>query len=236
MNVPSNMTGPLGIYEQSSTIPGGLVLGQKKEFVDGRIYRLAKNGAAEAAVGKLLIQGDEVANHVGITPTAAAIGARKVTVTLGATLATANQYQDGFLVIRTTGKSYKIKSHPAAALSTALVVELYDPLDVALAGTEEADLVANPYNGLVIAVTDQADIPRGIPIITVTAAYYFWLQTKGPCACLMDENITRGKAVTAGTSVAASLEMLDAAGEALIGHMIEAGVDTKYNLVDLCID
>ena len=52
----------------------------------------------------------------------------------------------------------------------------------------------------------------------------------------MDENITRGKAVTTGTSVAGALEMLDAAGEPLIGHMIEAGVDTKYNLVDLCID
>jgi hypothetical protein len=233
--VPSTLTGANSIYNESSTLPDGMKVGDKKELSDGRIFRLCKNGAVALAAGKLCIQGDETANHVGKTPTAAAVGVKFVTVTLGATAATANEYAEGYLVIRTTGKMYKIKAHPAADASATLQVELYDPLDVALAGTEEVDLVHNPYYGVLVAVTDQADIPVGVPPIAVTASYYFWLQTDGPCPVLIDETLGRGDTVTIGSSVAGAVEAVDAVAEPVVGHMIEAGVDTKYNLCQLCM-
>lgn len=231
----SNLTGKLGIYAESSTIPDGLQLGQEKVFSDGRKFRLAKNGAAALAAGKLVIQGDETANHVGIAIAAASVGDTVVTVTLGATLATANQYKDGYLIVRTEGTMYKIKSHPAADASATLKVELYDPIVVALAGDEEVDLVVHPLSGVVIAATDQADVPVGVPLIAVTAAYYFWAQVAGPCPVLIDETLGRGDMVTIGSSVAGAVEMHDAVGEPLVGQMIEAGVDTKYNLVQLML-
>ena len=233
---PSNLTGRYGIFNEKSSIPEGHHLGDKKEFSDGRVFRLAKNGGTALTSGKLVVQGDPVANHLALTPTAAAIGDTTLTVTLGATAATANQYADGFAVDITTGMQYKIKSHPAADASATLKLELYDALLEAIPATDDIDLVANPYSGVVVSAKDQADLAVGVPPIDVTASYYFWLQTAGLAAVLCDEAITRGKAVTTGTGVAGAVEMLDAAGEAQVGIMHEAGVDTKYKLVDLTLE
>jgi hypothetical protein len=82
---------------------------------------------------------------------------------------------------------------------------------------------------VIISAADQADIAVGVPLITVTAAYYFWAQRRGFCAVLQDEAITRGKAVTIGSSTPGAVEMLDAAGEPQIGVMIDAGVDGEYS-------
>jgi predicted RecA/RadA family phage recombinase len=231
-----NIVGELGIFEQSATKPDGIQVGEKREFPDGRIFRLCKNGAAELAVGKVNILSDETAHHVAMTPTAAAAGAKKITVTPGATAGAANLYADGYLVVRTLGLALPIKSHPAIVASTAFEIELYDALPVAVSAAQEVDLVRNPWSGVVIAVTDQLDFPAGVAPITVTANYYFWNQVHGPASVLIDETLARGAMVTFGTGVAGAVEAVDAAGEPCLGEMIEAGVDTKYNLVWLQID
>lgn len=228
----ANLIGKMGIYEQKSTMPEGLYLGHELKFTDGRVFRLCKNGAANLASGKLVIRPDDVANHLSMTPTAAAIGLKKVTVTLGATAATANQYKDGYLKLE-TGTQYKVKSHPAADASATLELTLYDGLWEAIAGTETCDLVANIYTGTVISATDQADLPLGVPMIDVTAAYYYWLQTRGPAMALMDENAGRGDTMTIGTSVAGALEVQDLIAEPIVGHMIQAGVDTEFSQIFL---
>lgn len=232
----SDLTGNMSIYGESSTLPEGMMLGEKKEFNDGRVFRLAKNGGTALAAGKIVVQGDETANHITLAPAVAAVGDMTLTVTLGATLAAANEYAEGFAVNITTGKYYKIKSHPAAALSTALTLTLYDAIDVAIPITDDIDLVHNPYYGVIISVADQADIVMGVPPIAVTADYYFWLQTRGVAAVLMDETTGRGDTVTTGTGTVGAVEVLDAVAEPIIGHMIEAGVDTKYNAVMLCLE
>ena len=234
-NVNRDLVGKLGLLEQSATLPDGLELGQKLEYVDGRMFRLAKNGTPALDPGKLVIQEDPEANHTALVTTDVAIGATQVEVTLGGTLVTANQYQDGFLVVRTAGIAYKIKSHPAQTNTTGkVVITLYEPLKVALASAE-CDLVLHELSGVILSKADQLDIPAGVPLITVTIGYYFWIQRRSAAAIWMDEIIARGAGVTIGSSVPGAVELLDAAGEPLIGHMIEAGVDTKYNLVDMCL-
>jgi hypothetical protein len=94
----------------------------------------------------------------------------------------------------------------------------------------------NPWSAAVISVTDQADMPVGIPNVTITAAYYGWLQTKGVCSAFADESITAGLSLTTGTGVAGALEALDAAGEPLVGVALVAGVDDEYRAVSLMID
>jgi len=228
-NVGTQLRGKQSVYEESSTrlVP----LGTKLELAE-RIFRYALNGTGTLAPGKLVVQPDNVVLHVGRAIAAAAKGALKVTVTLGATAATANQYRDGYLVINTEGTMYRIKSHPAAALSTAVELTLYDGLAVALAGDETVDLVPNVFSELIISDANQNDRAMGWPIIAVTASYYFWLQTAGPVPTLIDETLaTRGIAVTTGSHVGGAVEMADAAGEPVIGTTISFGVDAAYKLI-----
>src|SRR4249920_1582699 len=86
------------IREISST--QNVKLGVKGETIDGRIYRYAKAGAVNVAAGKINVAAAHVANHVNqVVQAAAAIGDTRVSLTLGATAATANQYKGGLLVI-----------------------------------------------------------------------------------------------------------------------------------------
>ena len=126
---------PQDIFAESST--QGLPLGSRGETKDGRQFRYALVGGTALVAGNLLQSPAQVANHLSLAvASAAAIGAAEVTVTLGGTAATANQYREGYLVTSSTpghGYSYKIKSHPAQSTTTGNVtLTLEDPLLVAL--------------------------------------------------------------------------------------------------------
>ena len=222
------------------SVTAELPVGSKGVTKDGRIFRYAKAGSADLAPGKLAVAATVVANHQNMAvASAAAIGAKQVTVTLGATLATANQYAGGTLTINDAageGISYLISGHPAAASAASLVVSLAEPVKVALTTSSEASLDKNPWDSAVISVTDQADMPVGVSNVTLTTAYYGWIQTGGVCSVLADEAITAGLAVTTGTGVAGAVEAVDAAGEPQVGVALVAGVDTEYRAVYLSID
>jgi hypothetical protein len=69
-------------------------LGTKAQTIDGRIYRYALAGGTTLAAGLLNIAAADVDNHVNILVQAiASIGDMQVSVTLGATAATADQYK-----------------------------------------------------------------------------------------------------------------------------------------------
>jgi len=214
-------------------------LGQLGVTKDGRAYRYAKAGEA-LSPGKLQVAAPIAANHENMAvAAAAAIGATKVTVTLGATAATLNQYAGGFLTINDAtgeGISYLVSGHPAADASASLVVTLAEPLKVALTTSSEASLQKNPWDGVVISVVDQLDMPVGVPNVSVASGSYCWLQTRGVCSALADETLAIGVALTIGTGVAGAVEALDAAGEPQVGVAIQAGVDTEYRAVYLQID
>lgn len=216
-------------------------LGEKIVTADGRVYRYAKAGGTALAAGKLTVAAEVVPNHVNMAVAAAAtVGATQVTVTLGATAATANQYAEGFLIINDAdgeGIAYKVASHPAASSGASLVVTLEDPIKVALTTSSEASLFKNKYDGLVISATDQADAPVGVSNIAVTANYYFWVQTGGIAAVLADETIAVGSAVVCGSSTAGAVETADTDDVIQqVGVAIQAGVDTEYRAVELTLD
>lgn len=215
-------------------------LGMLGQTPDARKFRYARAGGTDLDPGKLVVAATQVGNHVNMAvAAAAAVGDKSVTVTLGATLATADQYADGFLVINDAageGIAYRVAGHPAADSAASLVVTLAEPLKVALTTSSEASLVLNPWADVVISATDQADMPVGVPNVIVDDADYFWCQTGGVCSTLADEAITAGLALTTGTGVAGAVEALDAAGEPQIGVALQAGVDTEYRAVYLTID
>lgn len=212
-------------------------LGAYDETLDGRGYRYSLAGATTVAPGKICVAATVDANATNKAVTASqVVGDVEVKFTAGGAL-TANTYQDGYLTVNDAtgeGISYLVKSHNAG---TAIVVKLAEPLEVALtASTSEVSLTQNPWSGVVISVADQADMCVGVPNVSITNAYYGWLQTKGVCSVLADEAITAGLAVTTGSSTVGAVEALDGAGEPQVGIAIVAGVDTEYREVYLTID
>jgi hypothetical protein len=226
-------------FRDISTVKPG-TLGSYAETVDGRGYRLALAGGTTLDPGKLCVAEtvDSDSSNRTVARTTA-VGATEVIIDAAGAV-TADRYVDGYLTINDAtgeGISYLVKSNTATTGAAELTVRLYDPIKVGLTiDVSEASLTANPYSGVVISVTDQADLPVGVPNVSITNAYYGWLQTKGVCSVLADEAITAGLALTTGTGVAGAVEALDAAGEPQIGVAIVAGVDTEYREAYLSID
>jgi hypothetical protein len=212
-------------------------LGSIAETAGGRVYRYARAGASNLVAGNLQVNADLDSNVTNKAVTAAsAIGSFTVSFTAGGSQ-TADTYKDGFLTVNDAtgeGITYGVAGHTGG---TAVTVTTKERIEVALvASTSEVTLKKNDYDGLVISATDQADMPVGVPNTAVTAAYYFWVQTRGEAAVLADEAVTKGLALTIGTGTAGAVEALDGAGEPQIGVASEALVDTENRAVFLQMD
>ena len=209
----------------------------------GRAWRYALAGAANIARGKLNVGATIVANHTNMSfATAPAVGDSSVSVTLGGTAATADQYQDGWMVVQDgtgEGRAYPIEGHGAQATTTGnLTVYLKEAIDTAGAVSESnVDLIKNLYDSVVISVADQDDPPVGVNNVSITNAYYGWVQTWGPCAVLMDETVSVGGAIEVGESTVGAVQLSDGVESYEIGIMgPQAGVDTEYQLVYLRLE
>lgn len=236
-------TGFINIYSRdvrSTSTTKEQDLGTLGQTPDGRLYRYARAGAADLAPGKLCVAATQVADNENIAvAAAAAVGAKQVSVTLGSTAVTADQYEDGFLVVNDAageGIAYRIRANEAGDAAATITVFLDEEVQVALTTSSEVSLVLNPYADVVISAADQADAPVGIPNVTIGDTEYGWIQTGGVCSALADEAITAGLALTIGSSTVGAVEAADAAGEPVVGVALQAGVDTEYRSVILSID
>lgn len=201
---------PIGVFYEANHEYPEHDLGSKLVSDDGREFRYAKAGASALVRGNLLQAPAEVTNHQNLAPTATtAIGAMSLTVTLGATAATANQYAGGYVVVTVTpglGQMVKIRSHPAADSAATLTVALDEPLSVALTTTSRVDLVPNPYNGVVQNPTTATSAPVGVATKNITAGYYGWVQTKGAANVTTEGTIVVGAMVVASNGTAGAVE------------------------------
>jgi hypothetical protein len=167
-------------------------------------------------------------------------------MTLGATLADANQYAEGLLQVAVTpgmGYQYMISGHPAAALSASLTVALdqSDPIQVALTTASRLHLIANRYNGVIqMPVTTATGVCVGVAVSAIAISNYGWLQTKGPAIPLTDGTPALGAHVMVPGAVAGAAEIVVAAGTLIVaqfvGRMMMVGVDNVRNAVMLDID
>lgn len=214
---------------------------------DGSLYRYAKAGAVALVAGNCIQAPAIVPNHLATVAAAAAIGATSVTTALGATLATANQYAEGWVGVDTTpgnGRRYRIASHPAAALSTSVILQLYpdDPIsEVAWTTATRVGLISNPYNGVIqMPVTTATARLVGIATCNLAIANFGWLQTHGMGSPLIAGTPALGAIVMTPGATAGAAEIIVAAGTLivaqLVGHMMQVGVAGKNNAVWLMID
>ena len=220
-------------------------LGAIAEARDGRRWRYCEN--ASVALTLALVNQhsagiggwqDEVQTNNPSLPTA---GDKIVTVT-ATTTATAGDFIDGYLTIEDgTGESnlYLIKDNKTGVANATtgfdIVVEIADTggIRTAYVAASELTLTKNKYKDIVLeAGTGQV---VGVNHTAVTADFFFWAQTRGPCAVLSASTIgVIGDAVMAASGTAVILG--NAATDQIIGHVIRAAANTETAIIDLTIE
>jgi hypothetical protein len=162
-----------------------------------RVFRYAGIGGVAVTAGKTLQASAAVANHRDVAvQAAAAAAATAVSVTLGATAATEDQYAEGYLHINDVagqGQLLRIKSHPAIGSAAAGIITLYDPIVTALTTSSKADLIACGFNDLVVAPAAETGPVVGVTAMDMTEDYFGWVQVAGPCSVLTVGTIVLGE-------------------------------------------
>lgn len=229
------------LYSQSSVQQHQL----GSRYIDpfGDVWRYAKVGGSNISAGKLQSAPTQKTNHHNCAALAAvAAGQSKVTVTLGATAAVANEYAEGWFIANDNtpeGQTYKISSHPAASSGATLEVTLGRPILTAVTTSSEFTLVHNAWNGVVegTSITVRA---AGVPMLPMTAGYFGWLKTRGVASVLIGSAATLGADLIVGGTAGAVTDRTDALGasaEPVVAVAdIVLGVTGEYNPVRLCID
>lgn len=211
----------------------------------GDTYRYTKKltTATDLIAGNLQVSLARETNHINVAlSAAAAVGAKLVIPTVGATAVDANEYDDGYLVfndVSPEGETYRIVSHEANAGSLATDVYLDRGLVTAATTSSEVSLIRTPWNNPAISqlIAEQA---AGVTMgdWDNSVANFGWLKTRGIAACLVDT-----AAVTVGYIVCISDQVDGAVGvksdmdaEVAIGQAMATGTATEFNPIHFTID
>lgn len=238
----TQLSGPIqvaaqGLFSESSTALHNL--GELVHSNDGRAYRYCKAGGTALAAGKLQQTSAEDTGDQNLAIAAASAGDTAIVTTSTVTV-TANQYAGGFAIIADDageGHIYRISSH-AAATAAVVTLNLADEIQVALTTSTTVDLIKNPYDGVIINPTTISGVPAGVAVMAMTAAYFGWLQVRGPASVLADGTLTVGTDVVASDNVAGAVEVTaDGTPEILsvVGTAMTAATDTEYGAVNLSL-
>ena len=237
-----------GAEKLTTTTQGNTPIGTRAVQGDKVFYR-AHNASIAIGAGLLIQESVIVSGHGGdlAVASAAAVGARTVTLTNATTAITANQYAGGTLWANDEageGPSYKIKSHPAESTGSGSIVitlEDDDTLVEALTTSSQCGLRVAKYEDVVVNPTTATGSPIGVTCVDVPADAYFWAQTWGLKSVLTNGTLIVGKSVVPGASTAGSVDVkplnsVDAGGqEPSIGVCSRVNATTEYSLIDLRI-
>jgi len=227
-----------GAFQTSTDTSLATLVGTRFDTSDGREVTLVLNGAVALVPGVMTQDAAVVPNHQNLAVTAyQAYSANgnvpaKVTVTLGATAATANQYAGGYVVVNDNngeGQTLRIASHPAAALSASLVLTLEDGANTAITTASEVSLVSAHGADVIIQPTTVTNAQVGVTLSPIAAAAYGFVVSRGLVSCLAQGAIGVGLGISIG-SVAGAVAVA-AATTARLGFAAQAGVDTEYRVV-----
>lgn len=176
-----------GTMAESSTQQG--LLGSKREYEDGRIFRYAH---FVSAVNRGIICSQDVSvslvDVIDGKATAAAIGATQITLTdtdewgVTGTAFASDIYQGGYFAPEDDdgeGYSYRISGNVGATTAGVVVLDLFDPLITAITTDTDVSIIGPLWKNCKIAVPNSDTVVCGVSVIGVTAGYYAWVQTWG---------------------------------------------------------
>lgn len=227
-----------GIYEQSASQK--TELGRFIDLEDGRRFRYCKSNGGTTKGH--LVQGppiDTYHDDTAQTGYGLSVGDKDDISIVVTTAPTANQYADGYLIVNegTTGigQIYKIKKNTAASPTK---IWLYDAIITAVLVTDEVTLVKSRYLDVITcpASGSLTGVLLGVPLITITDDYYFWVQTRGYCSIVTDDNLTIGNLVEPGATDAGSCSAATGAAIPIIGFVAYAAVAEDYAVIDLHLE
>lgn len=193
-----------GLYQISSTAKEEV--GTLRFDKLGNKYRYAKAGASALSAGKMGQAAAIAANVTSQACPAAAVGAKVITLTAGGAVTYAADYfKGGQLQIDDTGARYEIESSTAVAAGTSITVTLKEGIKTALTTSQEFTLVHSPWMATIEAAVEE-NRAVGVPLVAVTAAYYYWAQTGGLGLCLTVGTPAKGTGLILSATVAGALD------------------------------
>lgn len=213
----------------------------------GNKYRYVQGGAANLVTGNLLQEAAEDTNYRSMVCQAeVAIADTMIPVTLGGTAVTANQFEQGQLVVESStgiGQLFRIVRHDVQTSTTGTCKFYVDrPVKIALSTSSQITVRKNIADGAIQFPTTPTGAPIGVALYAMTAAYYGWVQSGGECAVLFDNTDNSAADATGiipSLTVAGSVKAALAAdvADALIGWSREmVSVDSTMGMVHLIID
>ena len=234
-----------GIEEDSSTQKYPLGTFFDDEY--GRRFRYALNGAGALVAGDL-VQGPILGGATTTEQTVAIIGAQtaagntKIPVAALTTNQAAGKFDEGWAAFEDTSAvaTYlrRIKTQPALVHTTWVdaYIELYEALPIQLETTDFVAMITSPYKGIIKAVAATLTGPGlGGVCAPITAAYYCWVQTRGPFGVhIKDGAMTIGMGFQVGASTAATpASMTELLFGQMFGYALMAGADEGAGIVML---
>lgn len=217
------------LYTSQTVLDASQQLGDRVIGNGGKEFVRVLNGGSNLVVGNV-IQAPAISTNFDdlAIPTAVVVGSNQVTVTLGGSAVTANQFQGGTVTF-STGEERTILSHPAQASTTGKVTLTLDaPLAVVLTTSNTATM-RNLYAGVIQAPTTLTGAVIGVAIYAIPANAYGWIQTRGEVGILSDASTGAvGSAIANSAATAGAAGVFVAGtGRAFLGHVTRALASAK---------
>lgn len=245
-------TGPLalnsgGSFQSSTDANLATLVGTRWDLNDGREVILVGTGTATTATaGQLYQDAAIVANHQSlavVSYTAYSANGNipaSFVATLGATAATANQYQGGFVLVNAgtgAGQTLRIASNSAGATSSSATVVLEDSPNVALTTASSVSLLP-PHGANVIQMpTTATGAVVGIAMYAIAPSSYGFLVSKGIVAALSDATVASvGQSISPSTTTVGATTVTGGGGTtptAVIGYANQTAVSAQNRSVFL---
>ena len=169
------------LYEQSLT--QNFPIGTRLRIQD-RTFYYCKAASVGTLVAMKAGHADCVEVDVNTAAVAYAAGVKEIIV-LDTDTRAENYWQNGYCwvmnLVSGVYQHLKIKSSDAAiAADNQVTIQLYDPLPFAIPASTFVALHQNPWSNVAFGNSEFMAMIC-VPLIPVTASYYFWGQTWGPC-------------------------------------------------------
>lgn len=173
----------------------------------GRRYRYVQAGAVALVKGNLLQSPARSTDFTDMAvQSAAAVDARSVEVTLGATATTANMFDEGTLVVSVTpgiGQNFTIFGHDVTSGAGVCTFNLNEPILTALTTSSKVTVTKNPYDGVIVSPTTRTGITVGVAITAIPVNGYGWIGVQGQFGVLSDVTVAAvGEGLSPSTTTA----------------------------------
>lgn len=224
---------------------GNFPLGHGLVLPDGRKYALALNDGTVEVAGNLYQAAAPVANHLNCTVVSGAAGSKVLVATLGATLATVDQYREGTVHVNDQageGHIYGVEeaheendAHDNVASGGNITINLVDGIQVALTTSSQVTFCPNRFTDVLINPSPSTSELAGVAPHAATASYYYWSQVQGRAAVFVAGTVLIGDLVVPAATTSGCI-MPSAAFETdgpMVGICVAANATTEYAAINL---